>query len=116
MRRCVEHQKVSNMTWTKIVPTGGYLDANAFRFDNDGDSLEGVLRESVDITSREGDTFKKYVVQAGDVYHSFLGCYQLDITLPKVEIGKTVRVTYHGKEKLRGGKSVRKFTVEVKAE
>lgn len=95
------------------VSSGKRYNDERFTFESKGDTLEGHLVESATI-SKDGSTFKKYIVRSADgMYHGFLGSYQLDRALEQVELGTMVRITYGGKEKLKGGKTVKNFNVET---
>ena len=97
------------------VKIGAMEESDRYEFDNAGDNLEGRLIDCVDITSREGSTFKKYIVKTKAGNMSFLGCYQLDKALPEL-VGHVVKIIYQGKDRIGGGKTVKKFQVLVDRE
>jgi len=87
-------------------------ESEQFAFDTTGETLEGHLVDSVTLT-KDGKSFQKYTVWIADgSYVSTLGSYQLDQALSQVTLGAMIRITYKGKTKLSGGKSVKNFLVE----
>lgn len=46
--------------------------------------------------------------------YSVWGTYAIDEAFPKITVGSIVRIEYHGKTDLDGGRTVRKFTVQSK--
>lgn len=86
------------------------------RFEQAGQQATGHLVEAATLT-KDGDSFKKYTLRTSNgVYISTLGSHQLDRGLEGVPMGSLVRVTYGGKKKIKGGKSVNEFKVEVDTE
>jgi hypothetical protein len=105
------------MAMREISPSSNSqrIQSEPFEFETKGDSLEGVLVEKATLKSRAtGKDFRKYTIRTSDGAHSStLGSYQLDQALNEVEEGTLVRITYGGKKKLDGGKTVKLFKVEA---
>lgn len=88
------------------------LESERFSFEEKGDILEGHLVESVRLT-KDGNSFMKYVVKTDGGLTSTLGAHQLDQALSQVTPGTYVRITYLGKKKIKGGRTVKEFLVEA---
>ncbi len=92
--------------------TSNRVDSERYAFEDAGDILEGHLVESVRL-SKDGNSFMKYTLKTNTGHVSTLGSHQLDTALAKVSPGTLVRITYNGKKKIKGGKTVKEFLVEA---
>ncbi len=101
------------MAFKEVNISNAYGNETRIRFDEVGDSVQGVLQEVVKIPKAEGGTFNKYVLKSGTEMKAFFGCYQLDQTLPNIPLGSLVQVTFQGEERIRGGKTMKNFKVMV---
>jgi len=105
------------MAYREIKLTTGYKfpTAERFFFENEGDTLEGHIMEAIKIKTKEGDEMMKYTFKTGDQeFKSFLGCFQLDNTLPGIPLGTLVKVIYNGMKAQKGKKkSVRDFHISA---
>lgn len=98
------------------ISTGGGKKYNdeRFEFEEKGQTLAGYLLEKATLKSKEGKSFQKYLVKtsSGSIL-STLGSHQLDRALNEVSTGSYVEITYNGKKKLDGGRTVKQFTVRA---
>lgn len=106
--------------WETLVQPFG----ETFPFEEDGDTLTGEfvnkkMVEQEDLNNpgntREAPVYEIVSAEDGKLY-SVWGSYALEEAFNAIEPGKTVRIIYHGKTSIDGGRrSVKKFTVQVKA-
>lgn len=94
------------MAWQQVTSGGTF-----FKFENEGDTVEGVLTGS-----RVGEYgllfgFTKQDGSKVEIAESYI----LKETLPPL-IGKVVRVEYKGKKPTKSGKTVRDYAVSVSDE
>lgn len=100
------------MALRTITASSQRIDSERFSFEEKGDVLEGHLIESVRLT-KDGNSFMKYTLKTDGGHTSTLGSHQLDASLAKVVPGTYVRITYLGKKKIKGGRTVKEFMVEA---
>ncbi len=82
-------------------------------FSQVGDSVEGALVETRDITIR-GNAAKRYKLRKDDdSLISFHGSIEIDDKMGEVQNGQYVRITLKGETPTSGGNSVKQFAVEV---
>jgi hypothetical protein len=96
----------------KEVGSSSYQKAEPVSFTNPGQVLQGKLVEKVEI-SKDGKSFNKYVVEAVGGRMSFLGSYQINSALSDMPMNTVIRVTFMGKAKLKGGKTMNQFKIEA---
>jgi hypothetical protein len=94
---------------------GQYGDAEHVEFNKDGDNIEGYLVEKGNIRVDDRD-IPRYVFQTDNGLKSTLGSYKLNELLEEVEVGCLTRVTFRGKEKIGGGRTLKQFEVEYDSE
>jgi hypothetical protein len=99
------------VAFKEITVGNGFENEIRVQFNEVGDSVEGRLIESTTLQSRDGDPFKKYVLQSGSEKKSFFGCYVLDKTLPTLALGTLVKITFQGRERIKGGKTLKSFQI-----
>jgi hypothetical protein len=92
------------------------LETEEFRFESEGDSIEGKLVEIVSLTNkRTGDPFKKYVVKTASGHSHFMvnptGPTQLLEGLEGLASGDEIKATYLGEVKTKNGRTMKRFSV-----
>lgn len=82
-----------------------------FKFEDEGDKLEGYYlgAGTIDI---EGDEVTVHNIKTDTGLFSPLGSADLNRKMSQVPSGARVRVVYEGKKKLKGGKTLKVFTVD----
>lgn len=94
------------MTWQTVTSGGAF-----FKFENAGDTLEGVLTGS-----RVGEYGTLYQIAKADGSKVEIGkSFILDAVLPQ-HIGKVIRIEYRGKKPTKSGKTVRDYVIAVSDE
>jgi len=85
--------------------TGG----NVFVFENEGDSIMGVLK-----TIRKGQFDNGvYDIETEEGLQTVFGTTVIDSRLNKEDVGKRIKITFNGWGKTRGGQQFKNFTVLV---
>lgn len=72
------------------------LELPFFKFQDEGDSLEGVFLSSEPFTYANGDTGTRYTVKTDDGPVLFMGTSGLNQKMTLVSEGDFIRVTYRG--------------------
>ena len=94
----------------------------SFLFNDVGDVLEGKFdsRREVEQDDLAHPGKKRMapvytIVDADGKSWSVWGCWAIDSAMEKIDLDKVVRITYDGKAPLDGGRTFRKFLVQVAA-
>ena len=107
---------VDDQGWETIVAPYG----PTFEFKNEGDMLTGtfVSKREVEQEDDNGDprmvNVYEIVSDSDGTAYSVWGNYSVNEGLVNVVAGEQVRIMYHGKADLKGGRTVNKMTVQVK--
>jgi len=97
----------------KEVGSSSYEKVEQVSFTNPGQVVEGTLVERIQI-NKNGSYFNKYVVKTSEgARKSFLGSYQVNAALEGMPLETLIRVTFMGKTKLKGGKTMNQFKIEA---
>lgn len=97
--------------------TGEEITENIFHFGVAGDAIQGTLRDVRPFkqrTDKEGEqTGKRYALTVGKEEYVFFGSAELDRKLETVAVGTAIRITLKGREKLEGGRTLKRYAVET---
>jgi hypothetical protein len=89
------------------------VNADFFQFENEGDTIEGMLLDKGVATFPQGDV-GKYTIETEDgKHHSFLGSTVIDQAFTLIEPGAYVRVTFTGTTRTNNKMTMKQFDVEV---
>ncbi len=91
------------MTWGTIA------DAIKFEFKKKGNTIEGKL---LDMKTTRYESKVYTILTKDNECMYFFGCHRLDSLLPSL-MGKFIKLTYKGMQKLKDDKTLREFDVEV---
>jgi hypothetical protein len=91
------------------------LTPKFFEFKKQGDMVLGRLKSITPVTSRISEgTYNQYVFETDDGnVKCFMGSVFDKSVGHLMKIGRVYMVTYEGKEKIKGGRSVNKFDVHL---
>ena len=96
-------------SWNKVE-----TQATSFRFENDGDEMEGKL---VSVGPGKFEKSKVYVLEKEDGSAvTIFGSVILDDRMSEVEVGNYVKIVYKGMVMTGSGKNAKLFEVYVKEE
>lgn len=84
---------------------------NAIRWEKEGQSVVGILRDSRKVKTKNGEQFI-FSIDNGDTVVDVWETSALQV-LHRIPKGSPVRITWNGKRKLRGGHTFNDFTVET---
>jgi len=87
------------------------VEVNAFKFENEGDSIEGVYLRAEKSTQYENDN---YVLETTDGNKTVFGTAVLNTKMANIPLGKMVKIVYIGKAKSKKGVMYKDFDVFVK--
>lgn len=95
--------------------------APTYKFETVGQFLTGTFvgKRVVDLEDKStGETREvnayEIVADSDGTKYTVWGSHNIDAAMESVTEGQTVRITWHGKDSLDGGRTVNKFTVQVK--
>lgn len=86
------------------------IETEKYKFEREGDALEGYLIEKSVFTYDDKD-LNRYVVKNDVGAFSFIGTFKLNELLSKIETGTRVQITYRGTEKTKAKRTVKLFEV-----
>lgn len=92
-------------TYKKLDTSSGYI----FKFEKEGDSIEGIYLKSEDVTTKMGVS-KKHTIGEKQIWGNTMLNKNLGTTVP---VGAQVRITFLGKAKGKSGFSYNNFSIEV---
>jgi hypothetical protein len=87
------------------------VESEKFKFEKAGQVLEGYL-VGTEIINFDDKDVPKYTIQTTDGNKGILASYQLKEGLEKLPMNTKVRITFNGKVKLKGGKTMNDFKIE----
>ncbi len=109
--RTVPHQVgITDRPGQEIVET-------VFALDVAGDKIEGILQDVRPFRQqqdKEGEqSGRRYRLRVGDAEYVIFGSAELNRKLETAMVGNIVRVELKGREKLEGGRTLKRFKVEI---
>ena len=87
-------------------------DPTEWKYENDGDSIEGILVQKQDNIG--ANQSRLYSIETPEGVKNVWGATILDSRMVSVNVGDKIRITYKGLGEAKGGKNAPKiFKVEV---
>ena len=106
-------EKPDNETPAQTTRNFVPIEESFFRFQAEGDSVEGKLVESGPMKIRNNDAMRYKLRQDDGTVVAFHGATEMDGKMSEVEDGQYVRITRRGERPTSGGFNVTQYDVEV---